>query len=432
MTLNILILAAGQGTRMKSGLPKMLHMLSGKPLLQHVIEVGQSLHPHKIWLVYGHEGEKLKQAFENYPVEWIEQKEQLGTAHAVMQVLPHLKNPQEKVLILYGDMPLISPKTLKDLIEKTSHADLGLLTAVFNEPKGFGRILRDKDNKVIKIVEEKDADENQKKIKEINPGVYFTNVAHLQEWLPQISTKNAQQEYYLTDIVNEKINIADVPVENPHEVYGVNDLEQLHQLECYHQQKIAKNLRLSGVMIGKQVVFEGNIDIAPGTKIGSYCVLKNVKIAKNVEIRSHSVIEDSVIEANCTVGPFARIRPETHLCEKARVGNFVEIKKSRIGKGSKIPHLSYVGDTLMGEHVNFGAGAIICNYDGANKHQTVIENNVFIGSASQLVAPVKIEEGAFIGTGSTITKDAPAHKLTIARARQTTIQRWNRPKKQEK
>jgi len=432
MTLNLVILAAGQGTRMKSGLPKMLHTLSGKPLLQHVIEAAQSLHPNKIWIVYGHEGEKLKQVFENYPVEWVYQKEQFGTAHAVMQVLPHFKNPQEKVLILYGDMPLISPKTLKDLIEKTSQADLGLLTAVFDEPKGFGRILRNQSNRVIKIIEEKDADENQKKIKEINPGVYFTSVAHLQEWLPQISTKNAQQEYYLTDIVNEKINIADVQTENPYEVYGVNDLEQLHQLECYHQQQIARNLRLSGVMVGEKVIFEGNIDIAPGTKIGSYCVLKNVKIAKNVEIRSHCVIEDSVIEANCTIGPFARIRPETHLCEKALVGNFVEIKKSRIGKGSKIPHLSYVGDTVMGEQVNFGAGAIICNYDGANKHQTVIENNVFVGSASQLVAPVKIEEGAFIATGSTITKDAPAHKLTVARARQTTIQRWNRPKKQEK
>jgi bifunctional UDP-N-acetylglucosamine pyrophosphorylase/glucosamine-1-phosphate N-acetyltransferase len=432
MTLNVVILAAGKGTRMKSGQPKVLHLLSGKPLLQHVIEVAQSISPQRIFIVYGHEGENIKKAFSAFSVQWVSQEKQNGTAHAVMQVLPHLNNPEEKVLILYGDMPLISSETLKQFIESLGNAELGLLTTFVKNPQGFGRILRNKKQAVIKIVEEKELTSAQKKIKEINAGVYLTKIKYLKQWLTEISPHNAQKEYYLTDIVQENIRISDMVVENAYEVYGVNDLQQLYKLECYHQKQLAKQLRLSGVAVGKNVFFEGNIDIAPGSSIGAGCILKNVKIARNVQIRPYCIIEGSVIEEGCVIGPFARLRPETHLHENVHIGNFVEVKKSHIGMDSKIPHLSYVGDTIMGEKVNFGAGAIVCNYDGANKHQTIIENNVFIGSDTQLVAPITIEEGAYIGTGSTITKSAPANKLTLGRARQKTIERWTRPKKQEK
>ncbi len=435
MTLNIIILAAGQGTRMKSALPKVLHHLAGKPLLQHVIETAQSLSPQNIHIIYGYQGEKIRTEFENFytNLNWSEQKEQLGTAHAVMQVLPHLDNPNEKVLILYGDVPLVSKQTLIELINTTSQDQLGLLTVVLESPFGFGRIIRGKDNnKIIKIIEEKDAGPSEKEIKEINAGIYLTTVENLKTSLSQISPHNSQKEFYLTDIVREEVDIVDIIVPNPYEVYGVNDLEQLYLLERYYQESIAKELRLSGVKVDQNVIFEGNIEIGLGSKIGANCILKNIKIGKNTEIKPNSIIEDSVVGDDCKVGPFARIRPGTKLSSQVHVGNFVEIKNSEINQKSKIPHLSYVGDTTMGESVNFGAGVITCNYDGANKHRTIIGNNVFIGSDVQLIAPVEIAEGSTIGAGSTISKNTPAHKLTLSRTKQQTVEHWVRPQKEEK
>lgn len=435
MNLNVIILAAGQGTRMKSSQPKVLHCLAGKPLLQHVIETAENVSPQNIYIIYGCQGEKIRAQFENFAenLHWIEQKEQLGTAHAVMQVLPYLNNPDEKVLILYGDVPLISKQTLIELIDKTSQEQLGLLTVVLENPFGFGRIIRNKENnKIIKITEEKDADLTEKKIKEINAGIYLSSVKNLKISLSKISQNNIQKEFYLTDIVSKDIEITDIIVQNPYEVYGVNDLEQLSILECYYQQNTAKNLRLSGVRVDQNVIFEGNLEIGPDSKIGANCILKNIKIGKNTEIKPNSIIEDSIIGDDCTVGPFARIRPGTKLSSQVHIGNFVEIKNSDIHQKSKIPHLSYVGDTTMGESVNFGAGAITCNYDGANKHRTIIGNNVFIGSDTQLIAPLKIEDGSTIGAGSTITKNTPAHKLTLSRAKQLTVEHWVRPKKEEK
>jgi bifunctional UDP-N-acetylglucosamine pyrophosphorylase/glucosamine-1-phosphate N-acetyltransferase len=428
MMLNVVILAAGRGTRMRTHLPKVLHPLGGKPLLQHVIDTSKSLNPKNIYIVTGYENEKIQAAFENEKVIWVHQEKQLGTAHAVMQILPHLKNPEEQVLILYGDVPLISALTLQNLIDKTPLQQLGLLTAILDNPFGLGRIIRDKQNKVVKITEEKEASQTEKNIKEINPGIYLAAVKYLQEILPTLSSNNSQQEYYLTDIVNANISIADIRVENFYEVYGVNDLEQLFNLECYYQSQMAKNLRLSGVMVSQNVIFEGNIEIGSGSKIGANCILRNVKIGNNVEIKANSFLEDCIIKEECKIGPFARIRPGTELEKNVSIGNFVEIKNSQINKNSKIPHLSYVGDTTMGENVNFGAGAITCNYDGINKHRTIIENNVFIGSDSQLIAPITIEEGAFVGAGSTITKSAPRHKLTLSRSKQQTLENWTRPK----
>jgi len=440
MSLNIVILAAGQGTRMKSSHPKVLHCLAGKPILQHVLETAENLSPQNIYIIYGHQGEKIREYFNHYlpNLIWVEQKEQLGTAHAVMQVLPYLNNPDEKVLILSGDVPLISKTTLEagllpsHFTRRRNDAGIVLWTTVLDNPTGFGRIIRNRDNKIIKITEEKDASQTEKEIKEINAGIYLTTVKNLKTSLSQISQNNIQKEFYLTDIVSEEIDVTDIIVQNPYEVYGVNDLEQLYLLECYYQQNMAKKLRLSGVRVDQNVIFEGNIEIGTDSKIGANCILKNIKIGRNTEIKPNSIIENSIIGDDCRVGPFARIRPGTKLSSQVHIGNFVEIKNSDIHHKSKIPHLSYVGDTTMGESVNFGAGAITCNYDGANKHRTIIGNNVFIGSDAQLIAPIKIEDGSTIGAGSTISKNTPANKLTISRAKQQTIEHWVRPKKEEK
>ncbi len=424
MSLNIIILAAGRGTRMKSALPKVLHELSGKPLLSHVIKTVEHLSPANIFVVVGHESQLIKHYYKHKNIAWVEQEKLLGTGDAVKHVIPHLKNPSDKVLILYGDMPLISSHTLHQLITSTSPESLGLITLNLDNPFGFGRIIRDAKNNIIKIVEEKDADSKQKKITEINSGIYLTSVKNLQQWLPEIKSNNNQNEFYLTDIVSMAKSITSMTLENSQEGLGVNDLEQLHQLECVHQAEIAKKFRLAGVTVSHNVLFEGDVEIGAGSKIGANSIIKNSKIGRNVEVKPNTIIEDSTISDECSVGPFARLRPGTVLDKKVKVGNFVEIKKSDIGEGSKIPHLSYVGDTVMGSHVNFGAGSITCNYDGKNKHQTVIGNNVFIGSDSQLIAPVKIGDGAYIGAGSTITKDAPENKLTVSRAKQTTVDSW--------
>lgn len=430
MSLNIVILAAGRGTRMKSLLPKVLHELSGKPLLEHVLNSSQQLNPANIYVVVGYEADHIKNYFKDKykNSHWIVQNELLGTADAVKQVLPNLKNPDDQVLILCGDVPLVCPKTLQKLLSSLSSHQLGLITADVKEPFGFGRIIRGKNNAITNIVEEKDADHAQKNITEINAGIYVTRVNNLQQWLPNIKSNNAQKEFYLTDIVSQADTIASITVENSDEVLGVNDLEQLHQLECAHQAELAKKFRLAGVTVSHNVLFEGDVEIGAGSKIGANSIIKNAKIGKNVEIKPNSIIEDSIIGDECSVGPFARLRPGTVLDKKVKIGNFVEIKKSEIGEGSKVPHLSYVGDAVLGKSVNFGAGSITCNYDGVNKHQTIIGNNVFIGSDSQLIAPVNIGEGAYIGAGSTITKDAPEHKLTVSRAKQTTVENWKPPK----
>jgi len=431
MSLNIIILAAGRGTRMKSSLPKVLHELSGKSLLQHVLESSYQLNPTNIFVVVGYEADQIKNSFSDKfkNSQWIIQKELLGTADAVKQVLPHLKNPDDQVLILCGDVPLVCPKTLQKLLSNLSSHDLGLITADIKDPFGFGRIIRDKNNTIINIVEEKDADSTQKNITEINTGIYVTTVKNLQNWLPQIKANNAQKEFYLTDIVSMADSIASITVENSDEVLGVNDLQQLFELESAYQTEMAKKFRLAGVTVSHNVLFEGNVEIGAGSKIGANSIIKNSKIGKNVEIKPNSIIEDSVISDDCSVGPFARLRPGTVLDKHVKIGNFTEIKKSHVGEGSKIPHLSYVGDAVLGKNVNFGCGSITCNYDGVNKHQTVIEDNVFIGSNSNLIAPIKMGKGAFIGAGSTITKDAPENKLTVARAKQTTVENWKSPQK---
>lgn len=454
--LNIIILAAGQGTRMRSALPKVLHKIGHLTLLERVVRTAKSLSPQHIYVVCGHQSERLRTECAHLEIQWIEQSQQLGTGHAVQQALPLLQNPEDKVLILYGDVPLITKNTLTHLLAITDENTLGILTAKLDNPFGFGRIIRNNNNQVIEIIEEKDASSAQKQIHEINTGVYATTVKQLQQWLPKLSNNNQQKEFYLTDIVKlavqDNIKIATYIAHSNEEIQGVNDRAQLAQLERYFQYQLAKQYMLSGVTlrdphridirgnadisedvtIDVNVILEGNVTIGSNSTIGANCVLRNVQIGDHVTIKDNCVLEDAIIHDHCAVGPFARIRPGTVLAEKVHVGNFVEIKKSTIGTGSKIPHLSYVGDATLGNHVNFGAGAITCNYDGITKKPTTIGNNVFIGSDSQLIAPVTIEDGAYIGAGSTISKNAPANKLTLSRSKQQTIENWQRPIKEKK
>jgi bifunctional UDP-N-acetylglucosamine pyrophosphorylase / glucosamine-1-phosphate N-acetyltransferase len=451
MSLHIVILAAGKGTRMHSTLPKVLHKLSGKPLLEYVIKTSQSLHPEKIHIVYGDGGNLVREYFKQYDINWIEQPKQLGTGHAVMQALPHIEHASQ-VLILYGDVPLITTTTLKKLIKKMPPGGLNLLTAKFPDPSGFGRIIRDDSNTIKAIIEHKDSTLSQLQIKEINSGMLTTTSKVLRDYLPRLRKGNSQEEYYLTDLismlVNDNLPVKSLSASNPEEVTGVNNKQQLARLSRQYQKNIADNLMLQGVTlmdpnrfdlrgelkcahdttIDINAVIEGKVSIDANTIIGPNNCLKNVNIGKNVFIKANCVIEDAVIEDNCIVGPFARIRPGTHLAKGARVGNFVETKNTKIGKNSKASHLSYLGDTTVGEKVNIGAGTITCNYDGFNKHKTTIENGVFIGSNTALVAPVKIGKNSIIAAGSVITEDAPAEQLTIARTKQVTIKSWTRKK----
>jgi bifunctional UDP-N-acetylglucosamine pyrophosphorylase / glucosamine-1-phosphate N-acetyltransferase len=455
--LNIIILAAGKGTRMYSKLPKVLHKLGGKPLLWHVVQTAKSLQPEKIHVIYGEGGDLVRQYLEPLDgVNWIEQTKRLGTGHAVMQALPHLEHSSQ-VLILYGDVPLITGETLKQLISNMPAAGLGLLSAEFSDPAGFGRIVRDDRDAVTAIVEHKDATSEQRQIKEINTGILVTNSKILRDYLPRLHQRNAQGEYYLTDII-AMLHADNVPIHcllaaSPEEVVGVNDQKQLAQLERRYQERLADNFMTtkgliladpsrfdvrgdltvgSNVMIDVNVVIEGQVAIGADTTIGPNNFLKNTRIGENVTIKANCVIEGAVIADNCIVGPFARIRPNTVLESGARVGNFVEVKNSKIGKNSKASHLSYLGDSVIGSDVNIGAGTITCNYDGVAKHLTVIENGVFVGSNASLVAPVTLGENAVIGAGSVITADTPRDKLTIARAKQLTIDSWQRKKKKEK
>ena len=459
MDLNVVILAAGKGTRMKSRLPKVLQPLAKKPLLAHVLETSFKLNAHKVIVVYGHGGETVKaeiaQYFPNAPIEWVEQSEQLGTGHAVKQALDLLET-NTRTLILYGDVPLISEATLSRFLNEVQPGECGVVTVKLEDPTGYGRIVRDHSGVVREIVEEKDAGKEIRKIEEVNTGIMLADSIDLQQWLPTIENKNAQGEYYLTDLVrisnDHEVPVIGCRVKDPIEVEGVNDKRQLAKLERMLQKHLANKLLLAGatladperidirgeVVVGQDcfidinAVFEGKNTLGDNVQIGPNCVIQNSIIGNDVNIKANSVLENAVVGARCEVGPYARLRPGTELSDDAKIGNFVETKNIKMAEGSKANHLTYLGDAEIGKNVNIGAGTITCNYDGANKHKTVIGDNAFIGSNSSLVAPVTIGEGATIGAGSTISKLAKEHALTVSRAKQSTVDNWPRPTKQPK
>ncbi|PID45661.1 MAG: UDP-N-acetylglucosamine diphosphorylase/glucosamine-1-phosphate N-acetyltransferase [Proteobacteria bacterium] len=452
MKIKSIILAAGKGTRMCSDLPKVMHQVGGKPMLRHVIDTCRALGDGPIVAVVGHSAEKIVDGVADESIHWVHQAEQLGTGHAVSQAVPQI-NDDDIVLVAYGDVPLIKAETLKSLCECIGEFDCSLLTAKLDNPFGYGRIVRDEFGNIQKIVEEKDADATVKQISEINTGIVAAKGGHLKRWLSQLNSDNAQNEYYLTDCVEhaalEGAAITSVNCEDPDEIQGVNNRQQQAMVErCYQARKVnelmARGVTLldpsrvdvrGTVTVGKDVVIdinailEGDVALGDGVSVGANCILKNCVLGANTIVKSHSVIEDAVIAESCDIGPFARIRPGTELAQNAKVGNFVEIKKSQVGKGSKISHLSYIGDAELGSDVNIGAGTITCNYDGVNKFKTVIGDGVFVGSDTQLVAPVTIGQGATIGAGSTITKDTVAEQLTLSRSKQITIPGWKKPTK---
>lgn len=451
--LAVVILAAGQGTRMRSAMPKVLHRLAHLPMLEHVCRTAESLDAEDIHVIYGHGGEQVKTACGHLRCNWIEQDQQLGTGHAVDQAVPYIKDNQQ-VLVLYGDVPLIQKKTLQALRDKAA-GGVALLSVDLEDPTGYGRITRDQAGKVTGIVEHKDADKLTLAIKEVNTGILLAPASQLSGWLAKLENDNSQAEYYLTDIiamaVAEGVSVEALKAVNPLEASGVNDRLQLATLERYYQQMNAESLMQQGVtlrdparldirgevdcgqdvIIDVNVIFEGKVTIGDGVTIGPNVVIKDSTIGSGSTIEANSLIDQSEIGEHCSVGPFARLRPGAKLHDKAKVGNFVEVKKAEIGEGSKVNHLSYIGDAALGKDVNIGAGTITCNYDGANKHKTIIGDNVFIGSNSALVAPINIGEGATIGAGSTINKDAPEHALTLTRSEQSTFKNWQRPVKKD-
>ena len=451
--LNVVILAAGLGKRMHSTLPKVLHPLAGKPLISHVLATARTLLPGKICVVYGYGGELVPQVINDDELIWVKQDPQMGTGHALLQTLPHLDS-NGVTLVLYGDVPLTSVETLKKLIATSAESILALLTLELDDPSGYGRIVRSSEGHgVIAIVEEKDASESEHQICEINTGIMVVPNQFLHNWLPKLENKNSQKEYYLTDIV--KMAVTDgVKVDATHpehawETLGINSKVQLAALERIYQDETAGRLLDQGVTLsdpsridirgqlfcGSDVsidincIFEGAVQLGDGVRVGANCILKNTKIQARTQIAPFSLIEDAEIGKDCRIGPYARIRPGTRLSDEVHIGNFVEIKNSSISTGTKANHLSYIGDSIVGKNVNIGAGTITCNYDGANKHQTIIEDNVFIGSDTQLIAPVTVAKGATIGAGSTITKTAPPESLTLSRAKQMSISNWKRPVK---
>lgn len=453
MKVSVVILAAGKGTRMRSEQAKVLHEIAGKPMLQHVIETAQKLGNPEIVVVYGHGGEQVKDRLAHLKVTWVEQKEQLGTGHAVDQALPQL-GKDSQVLVLYGDVPLIQIDTLHALAE-AAHDGVALLTAFLEDPRGYGRIVRDEHDSVKRIVEQKDASAAELEINEINTGFLCTSAGKLGKWLSRVGNNNSQGEYYLTDIVGlaveDGVSVHAIHPVTPEETMGVNDRCQLAYLERVYQENQAEDCLLKGLTLldpsrfdvrgdfsfGKDVIIdincilEGNVRMGSRVKIGANVVIKNSIIDDDVEILPNSVIENATIGKFCRVGPFARIRPETQLNDHVHIGNFVEVKKSKINAGSKVNHLSYIGDSLVGKSVNIGAGTITCNYDGANKHQTIIGDNVFVGSDTQLVAPVVVGEGATIGAGTTITDNVASGELAISRVKQKSITGWKRPQKKK-
>jgi len=455
MQLNVVILAAGQGKRMKSALPKVLQPLAGKPLLKHVIDAAQALQASSVCVVYGHRGEVVREALKSERVSWVEQAQQLGTGHAVQQAMPTVKD-DAMVLVLYGDVPLIRRSTLEELVKLAGPKAMSLLTMVVDDPTGYGRIVRNAKGQVLKIVEQKDASKAQLKIREGNTGVLAAPAKLLKKWLGRLKNSNAQGEYLLTDIVamavKDKVKVNPLVAPTVAEVLGINDKVQLAEVEALRRAQVAKDLMVAGVtladparldvrgtlthgvdvFIDVNTVFEGDVTLGDRVRIGPNCVIRDAKIGSDTEIFASVAIDGAEVGARCAIGPFARLRPGATLADEVHIGNFVEVKNSRMGAGSKANHLTYVGDADVGAKVNFGAGTIIANYDGANKHRTVIEDGVHTGSNSVLVAPITVGTGATVGAGSTVTRGVPAGKLTLARARQVVIEDWVRPVKQKK
>jgi len=451
MRLAVVVLAAGQGKRMHSSLPKVLHRLAGRPLLAHVLTTARTLEPAQVLVVFGHGGGEVRAAFSGDSVEWVEQREQLGTGHALAQALPKVA-PDSQVLVLNGDVPMIRAETLQALVQ-ASGKGLAICTSTLSDPSGYGRVVRDAGGRVRRIVEEKDATPKERRIREWYAGFLAAPAARLAGWVAKLKPANAQKEYYLTDVVGlaarDRARIETVRAADPWEVAGVNSHHELALLERAWQNAQARRLLDAGVALadlwrvdvrgelvcGRDVsidvncVFEGNVRLGDGVQVGPNCVLRNVRVAEGTQILASSVLEDSEIGKRCRIGPFARFRPGASLAEGVHIGNFVEVKASRIGAGSKANHLSYIGDADVGSRVNVGAGTITCNYDGVAKYRTVIEDECFIGSDSTLVAPVTIARGSYIGAGSTISKDTPAGQLTVARARQMSLPGWKPRKK---
>lgn len=451
--LSVVILAAGKGTRMYSDLPKVLHPIAGKPMVKHVIDTAKQLSAKQIHLIYGHGADLLKQRLADEPVNWVFQAEQLGTGHAMQQAAPFFAD-DENIVMLYGDAPLITPETLEKLIAAKPENGIALLTVVLDNPTGYGRIIRE-NGSVVGIVEQKDANSEQLAIQEVNTGVMVASGASFKKWLAQLDNNNAQGEYYITDVIamanRDGFTVQAVQAQELMEVEGANNRLQLAALERFYQRKQAEKLLLAGVTIidpnrfdlrgcvehGKDVeidvnvVLEGTVKLGNRVKIGAGSVLKNCEIGDDVEIKPYSVLEDAIVGKAAKIGPFSRLRPGANLADDTHVGNFVEIKNATVGLGSKVNHLSYVGDAEVGSNCNIGAGVITCNYDGANKHKTIIGNDVFVGSDSQLVAPVAIADGATIGAGATITKDVAENELVISRVPQRHIQGWQRPTKKK-
>jgi len=452
MRLGVLILAAGEGKRMRSRMPKVLHPLAGKPLLGHVLDTAQALGAARIGVIYGHGGELVPRQMAEYDCTWVEQAEQRGTGHAVMQAMPYMRD-MDRILVLYGDVPLIRPTTLQRLMEAATVTDLGVLTAVLEDPTGYGRIIRDESERVVRNVEQRDATAAELRIGEVNTGFFVADRARLDNWLAGIGSHNAQGEYYLTDVlalaVRAGVEIVTSQPETLDEVYGVNDRVQLAGLERSLQRRWAEVLMRGGVTLADparldirgrlqagedvsidvNVIIEGDVRLAAGVSIGPNCLLRDCTIGLGTEVFANCVIEGATVGAGVHLGPFSRLRPESVLADDVHVGNFVELKKAKVGAGSKVNHLTYVGDAHIGRDVNVGAGTITCNYDGAYKHLTVIGDDAFIGSNASLIAPVEIGTGATVGAGSVVCREVPAGKLTLTRAGQITLDHWQRPRK---
>ena len=455
MKLAVVILAAGQGKRMKSDLPKVLQPLAGRPLLRHVVDRARRLEPDSIHIVYGHGGDQVRAVIDDADLGWALQAEQLGTGHALMQAMPGIGDDAQ-VLVLYGDVPLIDPQTLKQLIGSSGPKALALLTVMLDDPTGYGRIVRNARGAVQKIVEQKDASKAQLRIREGNSGILAAPAKLLRRWLGKLKNANAQGEYYLTDViamaVRDRIKVAPLIAPRLAEVLGVNDKAQLAELEALHRAERARELMVSGatladparidvrgevsvgrdVFIDANVLFEGKVTLGDRVRVGPNVVLRNVSIDADSVIHPNCVLEQSELGSGCIIGPYARVRPGSKLGRGVHIGNFVELKKTSIADGSKANHLTYLGDAIIGKGVNVGAGTITCNYDGVNKSTTTIEDGAFIGSGNMLVAPVRIGKDATTGAGSTISKDAPAGQLTVARGKQVTLEGWKRPVKKPK
>lgn len=453
MNTSIIILAAGQGKRMNSALPKVLQPLAGRPLLQHVVDCSREVGADDICVVYGHGGDEVRACFEGENIRWALQAEQLGTGHAVQQAMPETPDGN-RVLILFGDVPLLRPQTLTKLFDGCGQNDVGVLTVDMDDPFGYGRIVRE-NGSVVRNVEERDADSDEKAITEINTGVMCAPAEKLKAWLGRLSNDNSQGEYYLTDVlgmaVSDGVVVHGVKADNQAEVMGINDKKQLAEAERALQRRLVEELQSEGVtfadparvdirgkltcgqdvFIDVNAVFEGNVSLGDNTKVESNNLIRDSNIGAGTVIHSNCHIESATTGSECEIGPFSRLRPGAELANKVKIGNFVEVKKSTIADGSKVNHLTYIGDTVIGTGVNIGAGTITCNYDGANKHKTIIGDDVFVGSGVELVAPVEIGKGATIGAGSTISKPAPEGKLTLERAKQVTVPGWKPPVKKK-